>query len=508
MLSLAVVHKVYYKLKKDIGRHFIKRDIWNTLRLIDTYANIAHSINDIMRDDELEHYLSDVAKQYVMTKQCTDADNKKVVFYDQIGTTVCLGLQYIRGLKANGYEILYIYENFSGVGPTSSLLLEELKKSGINVIEYPNKEFQENTIIFIAQKIQKDIIDFHPSKLFIHSPSCGALGSAVLYSLQGITRYRIVPGDHHFYIGYDCIDYFIEFRDYGISQAIYNRHIEINKIIKLPYYPIIDTTEQFKGFPPITKEKIVFATAGAEYKFLGSEWLKNYAKWLLSSYPDSVLVFIGDAPKTIKSFIKTENLEDRFIVLGYRKDFAACISNIDILINSYPIGGGLICQTAAYFKKPIISYISSADDPQCSIRSILGNASLCGPISYSDNKELQRYTERLIADDKYRVSEGERIYNALQTQSNFNITLGGILNGQGKSTIQNFQLTPPLSRTSFYLNLQSSGVRSQSILGMLYGYYGFSLLYKMPYLINLLIQNKTLISTSFTNKMKHAFQKQ
>lgn len=426
MLTLTDIEKCYSQIKWDIERNLRYGNVARTIRLMDTYAGVAQLINDRFRDDDIEHWMVELAETQLSIVTCTaDKDSKRIVFYDQIGSTVCLGLQYIRGLIANGYEVLYIFE--SPIYKVNSNLLAELENNHIRYLVYNSDIKNNNKLLALARKIQQEIVDFNPARLIVHAPAFGALGCVVLYSLRGVVRYRIVPGDHHFYLGCGCTDYFFEFRNFGIKVAVEQRHIDKKQLFKLPYYPIVDRFVEFQGFPAGVEGKICFAAAGAPYKFYGSHWFFDFAKWLLTTYNQAVLLFIGYGDSSVRAFIVREHLEGRFIPVGFRKDFVSCIQHVDVLINSYPYGGGLVCQTAAYLKKPIISYSEEKELLNRSMRAVLGAEEVGTPVSFTDEAALRKYVDRLITNASFRTVEGERIHAMLQTKERFDAQLGGML---------------------------------------------------------------------------------
>lgn len=488
MLTIDDIEKSYSQIKRDIEHCLERGRVARTIELIDTYAYVVQLINNLFRDDDIERWMEHIAETQLGLVVCEPGqNNKKIVFYDQIGSTICLGLQYIRGLIANGYEILYIFE--SSVYVINPNLLQELENNQIQYFVYNSNINDQNELLALARKIRQDILDYNPSRLIMHSPAFGALGNIVLYSIRGIMRYRIVPGDHHFYLGYGCIDYFLEFRDFGLKIAVEQRHIKKEQLFKLPYYPIVDRFLEFQGFPSEVKGKIIFAASGGTYKFYGSNWFFEFAKWLLITYKDVILLFIGNATPSMDAFIEQEHLEGRFIPLGYRKDFVSCINHIDVLINSYPYSGGLICQTAAYFKKPILSYFKEEESLVRSLRALFGAEETGTHISFSDESLLKVYVDKLVSDASFRHSEGERIYSMLQTKEKFDKQLGGILSG---TLFSNIMITKrPCNideRIRTYVMLQNSF--SPSILVPLVRGYGLQLPFKLTALSGFIWENR------------------
>ncbi len=492
MLTLSDIQAVHALIKKDIAHAYQKKDLNRVISLIDTYAvSVWLASNDLFRDDEIEYYLQKIALNEVgiIENFPTNKDtSKRIIFYDQIGVTCVLGLQYLRGLIANGYEILYIYE--SARLPLDPVIVSELESYGkATILRYPSKNKNQITL---AKEIRDQIIKYGTNQLLIHSPACGALGSIVLFSLPGLKTYRIVPGDHHFYIGYDCIDYFLEFRDFGIDVATKHRNIPLNKIYKIPFYPIEKKNIPFQGFPSETQNKLVFIAAGAEYKFHGSEFYFDMCKYILNRYNQVVFLFIGDCSKKIRDFIQKNHLQGRFIPIGYRKDFNECMKHADALFNSYPFPGGLICQYAACNSLPILSYSEPEHLLNRSVRGALGAEYIDSPISFVELGSFKEYIDKIIANSEFRKSEGKRMFSLLRRKETFDEDLRLILSGKKQTANLQKQTVSDLEyRINYHVELQNK--YNPTILDPLINMYGIKTFLKFPSLREITRKNKSYV---------------
>lgn len=474
MITKELVNQVFEYLKSDIKKLLSRGKIDKCYSLVDCFARVAEYTNDRMRDEDIENAIVDISNKYFSVTKI-NPKTKLAVFYDQIGTTICLGVQYIRGLVDNGYEVLYIYEN-PFYSPTESLLkeLERLKLKKIIVDKHRNRD-----AINTGKSILKAISDFSPKHLIIHSPSYGSLANTLLYSLEGLTRYRVVPGDHHFYIGYKCIDLFFEFRDFGLNYAQDYRNLPTEKLCKLPYYPLIDEFVPFQGMPAVDNANVSFLIAGNSYKFQGSNFIFRLIDWILETYPNAVVYHLGTTFERINTFIKEKESHRRLISLGYRKDFVACMNNCDILINSYPFSGGLVSQTAAYLKKPIISY--SPIGTRSSMRELLGvSKNVSEPVSKTSFEEIKDYIAQMINNRDFLKSEGERVNSYLQTKEKFESELKNILQYR-KTNLSNYNKEIIPLNDDYYYKLQNSF--KPSIIYPLIKSYGFKILIRFPQLI-------------------------
>lgn len=425
-MNLLDIQKIQTALKKDISRAFKKGDLQTTVDLLDCFADVTQRINNILRDDDIESYIKLISERFIdCDANIKQPDSKVVIFYDQIGTTICLGVQYLRGLYDIGYKVIYIYE---GKYPISSSLFKEVIKYSHEHYIFDTKNVYDSDA-FIGNKIRNCIVQYNPCAIIAHPQATGALGMSVLFSIKGINKIRIVPGDHHFYMGYNCFDRFIEFRPFGWSTAIYERNIASSQIYSLSYYPIVDEFVPYKGLPVETKGKIIIASGGATYKFQGSLFFYEVVARILSETKNTVLVFLGTPSQELVQMSAKIEFKDRIFLLGYRSDFVAIMEKIDILLNSIPFSGGLFCQTAANFSKPILSYSDNNVYEDNSVEDILGFDNK-HRITHTSKDAFFSHAFKLINDIEFRKHWGKIAYNMLQKKAKFDSQLQLILEGK------------------------------------------------------------------------------
>ena len=485
-LTLDDVRRSYEIIKKDIAHCLDNRKYTKTFSLIDTYAIFSQTINDHFCDKDIEGYLQEIAKGAIGIKQneCNSED-KRIVFYDQIGTTICLGLQYLRALNKLGYTITYIFE--SPLRRVKPELLKEVKELCSSYYV-----FEEKSTVELGKRIQDVILKTKAPKLISHFSAEGALGMAVIYSILGMEKYRIVPGDHHYYLGVDGYDHFFEYRQFAIKVAHEERCIPLSKIYKLPYYPIISSFCDFQGFPEETDGKVKILAAGSEYKFHGSNWFFETSEWILKSHENAVIIFLGGKSSQIENFVKEKRLEGRFILAGYRKDFVECMKHVDMFLNSYPMGGGLVGLTAINLEKPVISHYEEVNALQNSIRSFLGAEEIDSPISYEDDEKMKQYVSKLINDTEFRTLEGRRMKSMAQTEEKFIQMLGDYLKGHLSSVDKVTHISCHLKeRTDCYVKLQNDFL--PTVLFLCLREYGISFIKKFECLRDFAFGRKRIV---------------
>lgn len=505
-MTIDDVEKVQKVIKCDIEDSFNQGDLSKVISRIDTFADFTQRFNNILRDDQIEDFLSKISENYIeSSSDIRDGGDKKVaVFYDNIGTVACLGVQYLRGLFACGYKIVYIYDNSNYQFKIDTKFLEEVKKYCADYCLYHSFSVIEKGV-FIGNTIRKKIVDSNPSVIISHFSATSALGISVLNSIKGARKIRIVPGDHHFYLGYDCFDNFIDFRPFGWSTSVYERKISPQKIYNLNFYPLIDDFTQFAGFPTKTKGKVIIASGGATYKFQSSNFFHEALEHILLENTKAVFLYLGTPSKDLTKLKKNPELKDRIFMLGYRKDFAAVIKHIDILFNSYPFSGGLFCQTAAKYSKPILAYSPSDRSSLLSVEYLLGYKTDLKKVSMSTKDMFYKHAASLINDYDYRAKHGEYVHSILQTKENFDKILGCILNNTYPTI--DFRGIPYVDRSKFvsrYLYISNNCTIDH--IAILVKEYGYAFFYKFHFIFweirkdPLLILKRLLLRQSLVRK--------
>lgn len=489
-MTLKTVEKTQSILLSDIEACYSKNDLKNLVSLIDTYSNMTQLINNELYNDVIETILDNTSQKIGFVSKNEMKDESIIVFYDQIGSTVCLSEQYIDGIIELGYKLIYIYEN--PYFTISEILKSKLVQNNVESYFFncSSKYNQQELILEIYSIIDNSKC----SKLIVQSPAYGALCSIVLFGLNNVMRYRVVPGDHHFYIGVKCTDYFFEFRPYGITRAIRERNISPSRIIKLPYYPIINIKCDFKGFPVETAGKSVVVTAGDTYKFFGSDIFYEICE-KIALENNVLIIFIGKYNKKLANLIKQKKLDKKIIQIGYRSDFSQCLLHCDMLLSSYPMIGGLISQMASAMGKPIIAYADKKEiDNGRSFEDILGNNHGERRMSKSSLEQVCSYASNLINNKEFRIRESTYIKSLVQTKDKFNKGLHTALSNP-KTNITNDDLIELVDKKSFirtYLAIQNG--LYPTFLQPLFRKFGIAVMWKFKHHIMDCLRNPIMIS--------------
>lgn len=342
----------HYNTFKNYAYVYFKRnDIDMAVRLIKLTARIGYNYNFRYCDDDLESLISEIGLQLVSQPVGFESQKDRIVFYDSFGNNRVLAQQYIRSLISMDLEILYIYSSRSlDSGLEKEILL--YKKAKILKLD------SDSSFIYNVKLALKEIADFKPATIIEHFTPWDILGFCICSLCISSKRYLINLTDHAFWLGKNSSDYILEFRNYGVYLSHYHRHIPLEKLLMQPYYPIQPSVE-FSGFPKeVTNNKIILFSGSNLYKISGKDGLfLKIVKRVLDENENVIYLLAGNGnTQPIKKFIKDNNFQGRFILLGHRSDINEVIKNIDIYVNTYPMIGGLMSQYAAVNNKPIIGY--------------------------------------------------------------------------------------------------------------------------------------------------------
>lgn len=417
-LTKSDILRVYQKIKQLAVKSYGKEDYNNSIKYISIAARVAVYFNWIYSDEELECLTNKLSKSILTDHWGKNIPGTKgrYVFYDfRAVDNVCLTQQYLRALIATDAEILYIPEVWNPA-KAQSIISELSAYPKITIIKpTPGLNYTEK-----IKQLFKEICDFAPEKIFLQLAPWSAFAVTLFNAFPGITKYYIDLNDHSFNLGTSCTDYTIEFRHRGCTVAMEKRQIPENKILYLPYYPIISQRE-FAGFPKsVTKDKVILLSGGSFYKIYGdNDTYFKIVKRLVQENSNLLIIYVGIGYDTkFKQFIKDNKLNDRIIILNFRKDINEVFQHCDIYLATYPFGGGLMCQYAAVNGKPVLAY-NRPEKKSDFIESVICDQTDI-KITYTNLDELAAEAKKLIHDENYRYQKGLLLKNAILTPEQFN----------------------------------------------------------------------------------------
>lgn len=321
---------------------FIKvQNYEKALNIIGHLAYIFYEYNQTFRDDFLENKFVKIAN--LLRRDITSSDNKKeVLFYDGFGLDV-RGLHqiYLKALLNLKYKIIYITrEKAKNKQPITMKLLKE---NNVEIFYIPEGKLinRYNTLMQLLKVI--------PPTVFLYTTPWDVVGILAFTNLKNYsTRYKINLTDHTNWLGVNSFDYLLEFREVGASISSNYRKISSPKILMQPYYPNLNAEISFKGFPfEKHDDDFIIFSGGGLYKTLdkGSTYYKLVG-YCLDNSPNAKFWYAGEGDTS--ELIKLQSLyPNRIYYTKEREDLYQIMLNVDMYMNTYPLGGGLMLQFAA-----------------------------------------------------------------------------------------------------------------------------------------------------------------
>lgn len=327
-----------------------------------------------------------------------------------------LTVQYVKAIMAAGWELLYITEQ-EMTAPHHVELYEFLKSYGnITIVEIPKALKGEKKLQFVYDKI----IDFEAERVYVHSASSNALFPTICYALpHEIEKFYVDMADHGFRMGMDACDYVFQFRTLGCAIAVKERGVAPNRILFLPFYPMMDDKE-YRGLPKECDAKVVVLSGGIFWKIVDQEdTFFKLCKQLLEQNPQAIIVYPGGGDATyVQNKLKKYRIEDRFLLLGWRDDISELFRHCDLFLNTYPHGGGTMSLYAAHLKKPILSFEPDDQRPN-PIEKFICQKNTCVVSSIGEDDFLAE-AKRLIENKEYREEKAGRTYDCIISVDVFN----------------------------------------------------------------------------------------
>lgn len=407
---------LYDKLKGFARRAIETRDYKFSLDYIRSFSYIAYTFGFRYTDDEAEDMLNQISQQIKKKEPLRDAaGTHRCVMIDSLseyhgGLTV----QYLRAIKAAGWDILYLSDTDLSQRHRSDLRKELASNPKLKAVSVPRYKRGLKRCQFMYDTI----MDYNPENVFIHIAPHAAYPATVCYALPPqMKKYLINYTDHSFLLGTGCVNKSFEFTNYGASYSWRFRHIDESDMFKLPYYSFADDVA-FQGLPDIAKGKVVIFSGGNYWKIIDeADTFFKLVKAILDRCPNAVVLYAGtgnDIP--VKAAIEKYKIGDRFVLLGWRNDISELFNHCDIYLSTYPSPGGLMSQFAARAGKPILAYEPSGRKITeifvCQVRKI--------DITIDTIEKFVEEVQRLLEDPTYRGIRGEEMRSCVLSVNEFN----------------------------------------------------------------------------------------
>lgn len=419
-------------IKGRIRKAVVKEQYNSALLLVKCLANILFNYNQYYRDDFLEEQM-EILKGKLFDaldspQQPAREDGNSIFFYDGVGVDDGLELIYVKGLVKAGYHVVYLVrESAKGSFP---ILQSWLEKYHAEIIYIPTglSTLDECRTIYEAQ----NRADIRAGFLYALPYDVAGVMAFMAVEKQQYVRYRINFVDHAYWLGgSSAFDYCIEFRDVGAFLSHSYRGIPQQKLILLPYYPYIDREKEFEGFPfPVKEGDFIIFSGGTLYKTIDKEENLYYemVEFCLREFAHTKFWYAGRGEE--RDTVELKKLQRKYAGRVFwseegRDDLFQVLQHVDLYLNTYPIGGGLMLQYAALAGRiPLIFYHTI----EARGLTLLGQEKL--GIEFNDLKAWKEEVRKLILDEKYRKTKEQRMANACIDPDTFEKNVVAVLEEQ------------------------------------------------------------------------------
>ncbi len=172
-----------------------------------------------------------------------------------------------------------------------------------------------------------------------------------------------------------------------------------------------DVTEYNRSALGLSDEACVLMSAGRYTKFQDIDFWRAIVE-VISQHPETFYVVVGPEEREIECItaVLSSELRSRIHFLGWREDFLQILGLADIVIDTYPSGGGQVLVQAMHQALPIVGhrndYMNAFDQRSWSpVEDFIQDSELVVP--RGDFEQFKRTLSRLIEDQDYRIKKGE-----------------------------------------------------------------------------------------------------
>lgn len=426
MAKRSYVEKIIKRLKQGIEKELDNKQYCNALSLISICANVLYISNlyytDKMLEDSLQKISNELHINSYEKKADYNGDKDIVLFFDGFGENTRGLIQiYLKALCRYRKVVYVTYDDRKESIPDVHNILT-VNNGKERYIKRKNANITSR-----IESLNKIVKEYQPVDMFFYSVPSDVVATTIMYAYDGlIKRYQINLTDHAFWLGTGCIDCCIEFREYGASISANYRGIENNKLVMLPYYPIINK-QTFQGypFPDGDTKKFVFS-GGSLYKTLSKDNLYyKIVDYLLCNYRNVLFWYAGDGDESRLNVLK-EKYPDRVYHTHERTDFYEIIKRSYFYLSTYPVCGGLMFQYVAKAGKiPLTLRYDAITDDFLFEQDKLN-------IQFDTYKEVVNEIDHLMKDDEYVLSKSEVLKKSVIEERDFEEAIYSLLT-EGKT---------------------------------------------------------------------------
>ena len=399
------------KSKAGIQKELDRQNINGALDLIHMTARMLYVENQCFVDEELEGWLRQIAEKLDPIHQ-TQFDPDVVLFYDGFGyNSRGLAQIYLKALT-KVKRVVYVCD-------------EQAKDRIPDLLEI----LSGHTTVFLKERdhisriweIAAVVEQHSASSLFFYSYPEDVDGEVILNAYKG-KRILINLTDDAFWLGARAIDTCIEYRDIGANISRYERGMrEPIKIVKIPFYPIIDREKAFQGFPfPADGKKVVFSGGGLYKTFGQGNLYYQMVDTILSAHDDVIFWYAGEGDSSELDKI-IRKYPGRAFHTHEREDLFQVLRHCCFYLSTYPICGGLMIQYAAEAGKVPLT-LRFEHDPD----GFLINQDQLGVV-FDSFEEMKKEIDLLLDQSGYSERKGKQLEGAVISEEDFDRTVEKLL---------------------------------------------------------------------------------
>ena len=421
--KLKYINKYLAKLM-NIAEKSVRDSRYNlALASLATYCNIQYGINQKYTDNRAEELVLEITRKLVYLPSDYNGKSNTVLFYDGFGLDLRgWAASFARALSEQNYNVVYVAP-LSSFGKIPHIVSEIAKGKG--TIEYVDmKESYESHL----GALNRIFNSYQPQTAFFYTTPHDVAGAAVFNAYKDrVNRIQIDLTEHAFWVGTNAFDYITESRDIGASNAVYQRRIDKERIIRIDGCLYINSDIEDAPLPfDIEKEKYIFS-GGSLYKTLGDDNLFFYkmVDSILAAHEDIRFLYAGggDDSELNKIILKYPK---RAFHINERKDFYRLFENCIFFLNTYPMFGGLMMRYSANAGKIPLTLRHGSDNEGILIDQKNRE------IEYDTFNELMDEAHRLIIDDEYRRTKEKKLEGSVITQAEFAEMIKNIISNKEK----------------------------------------------------------------------------
>jgi hypothetical protein len=425
------IDKIVVKLKTLVEKNMENRIFDRAIKYLSCLSRLEFHVYYQYRDEDIEKYINQLSYLIFPKVARYEPDESCAVLIDSVSWDYhCLTQQYLRAMMSSNLNIMYIIVNdvkYDKKDYSNKQIMNELMEyNKATIINIPNKNY--NNLLEQSELLFENIHKFRPYKIFVHSFS--VLVSVVLNRFASSIKYKIDFGDHQYWAGIDIFDYIIGFRNWGLSLCNTRKKVNAEKLILLPYYPVLNDLGVFQGFPLNVDDKILIFSGGRQYKIIDKNqtFLKIMHRIIKENDNAIILFACMGSDELIKKYIKENKLENKILLIGPRKDLGQIMDKIHLYLNTYPVTGGLMTQYAAFKNVPILNFTNADDLDNATVEYRdfidIGYSYRTGYVSI---EEFHSETNKLVANSKYRLAVSRLMNQLVPSNEQFNKSFNNLI---------------------------------------------------------------------------------